>query len=288
MPHLEAERCPTPVLFFSHGSTMMLGEESSVAELWEKAGREAVANGVQHIVIMGAHWETSGDAIQVATNPNPRKAPVAFVDPAKWAKYKLYADPEMGKRVVGMLNDAGFKAEEAPKYNWIHDIFLVIIRMFPYGNHPPTTVLSVNARYDPHYHMKVGAVLRPLRYENTLLIGSGGAVHNLYRNNWSQMVLYRDNFSQPRPPADWAVEFRQSVQDVFLGNSGPKLRRAMTRLMEHPRYRDAHGSDEHFMPALFVAGAAGDYEDAGKKHSMTAEVWELVNMCNSQYQLGEW
>jgi aromatic ring-opening dioxygenase catalytic subunit (LigB family) len=42
----------TPVHFFSHGSTMMLGEDSNSATYWKKCGDEALANGVKHVVIM--------------------------------------------------------------------------------------------------------------------------------------------------------------------------------------------------------------------------------------------
>lgn len=73
------------------------------------------------------------------------------------------------------------------------------------------------------------------------------------------------------------MEFRQAVQDVISNNSGPKLRRAMTRLMKHPQYRDAHASDDHFMSAMFVAGAAGDVEDEGCHGKLMAEDWELVS-----------
>lgn len=41
-----------PVHFFSHGSTMMLGEESSSASYWKKCGDGALANGVKHVVMM--------------------------------------------------------------------------------------------------------------------------------------------------------------------------------------------------------------------------------------------
>lgn len=41
-----------PVHFFSHGSTMMLGEDSASARYWEKMGDEAIKNGVEHVVIM--------------------------------------------------------------------------------------------------------------------------------------------------------------------------------------------------------------------------------------------
>lgn len=42
----------TPVHFFSHGSTMMLGEESQSADYWKKCGDEALANGIKGVVIM--------------------------------------------------------------------------------------------------------------------------------------------------------------------------------------------------------------------------------------------
>ncbi len=184
-----------------------------------------------------------------------------------------------------MLRDAGFDADGEDKFDGIHDTYLVLIRMFPSGC-PPTTIVSMNARYDPHYHVRVGAALRSLRKEGYLLVGSGGAVHNLYRNKWEPMLQYRDNFAQETPPEAWATEFRQSVEDVVTQNSGPRLRRAMTRLMKHPQYREAHATDDHFMAGLFVAGAAGDKEDEGVLGRLEAETWELTNMCNSQFTYG--
>ena len=91
------------------------------------------------------------------------------------------------------------------------------------------------------------------------------------------MILYRDNFALETPPATWALEFRQAVQDVITNNSGPRLRRGITRLMKHPQYRDAHATDDHFMSAMFVAGAAGGPEDEGVYGRLMAEDWELVS-----------
>ncbi|KAL4735877.1 Extradiol ring-cleavage dioxygenase, class III enzyme, subunit B [Aspergillus similis] len=231
----------TPVHFFSHGSTMMLGEESTSADYWKKCGHEALANGIKGVVIMGAHWDCAGDKIEVAMNPKPDKSPVAFVNPKKYKDYQLVPDLETGQRCIEMLANEGFHVSGNSTFNWIHDVYLVLVRMFPAGC-PPTTIISMNARYDPHFHMKIGSTLRPLRYENYLLIGTGG----------------------------------------------PNLRRAMTKLMKHPMYREAHATDDHFMAALFVAGAAGDWEDADLQAELGAESWELTNMCNSQFTIGSW
>lgn len=277
----------TPVHFFSHGSTMMLGEESDAATYWKKCGDDALANGIKGIVMMGAHWDADGDRVEVAMNPNPSKSPVAYVHPDKYANYKLNPDLATGERCLALLRGAGLAAAGNPTFDWIHDTYLILIRMFP-GGCPPTTLVSMNARFDPHYHVKIGAALRPLRAEGYLLVGSGGAVHNLYRNIWAPMLKYSDNFAQPTPPEAWALDFRQSVEDVFRNNSGPDLRRALTRLMKHPQYRDAQATDDHFMAIMFVAGAAGDEEDRGQFGRLMAETWELTNMCNSQFTIGEW
>ena len=41
-----------PVHLFSHGSTMMLGEEHGSAKYWEQCGDEALAQGIEHVVMM--------------------------------------------------------------------------------------------------------------------------------------------------------------------------------------------------------------------------------------------
>jgi Uncharacterized conserved protein len=235
----------------------------------------------------GSHWDCVGDQIQISINPNPSKSPVAYVHSSKYVDYKLNPDLETSQRCIDLLSKAGYNVRGNNSFNWIHDVYLILIRMFP-DSCPPTTIISLNARYDPHYHMKVGSTLRQLRKENYLLIGTGGAVHNLYRNRWAPMLRFRDNFAQESPPELWALEFRQAVEDTLTKNSGPQLRRAMTRLMKHPEYRDAQATDDHFMPAMFVAGAAGDFEDEGSPAVLGAETWELTNMCNSQFTIGKW
>lgn len=240
--------------------------------------------------------------------------------PSKYDSYKLNPDLAMVPVIQQHLAAAGIPSRPDPDFDWIHDTYLVLIRMFP-GGCPPTTIVSAQHRYDPHFHMSVGAALRPLRHwdaHKTLFIGSGGAVHNLYRNVWAPMLRYRDNFAQPTPPAAWAMDFRQEVIDAFVaGNSagtsvddaaygallrngkgtvgkasrgvgGPRLRRKMTALMKHPMYREAHATDDHFLASLWVAGLCGAKGDEDMMGELGAEDWELTNMCNSQFTLGSW
>ncbi|KAJ5211099.1 Extradiol ring-cleavage dioxygenase class III enzyme subunit B [Penicillium cf. griseofulvum] len=278
----------TPVHFFSHGSTMMLGEESESADYWKKCGDEALAHGIKGVIMMGAHWGCSGkNRLEVAMNSHPTKSPVAYMHPSKYVDYELVPDLDSGRKCIDLLSDEGFDVHANESLEWIHDTYLILIRMFP-GRCPPTTIISTNVQYDPHFHMRAGAALRPLREQNYLIIGTGGAVHNLYRNVWGPMLRYSDNFAQETPPEKWALDFRQAVEDALANNSGPVLRRAMTRLMKHPHFRDAHATDDHYMAAVFVAGAAGSEADLGTTGRLMAETWELTNMCNSQFTIGHW
>ncbi len=51
----------TPVHFFSHGSTAMLGEASDSADYWKQCGDRALTNGIEHVVIMVITFQTSYD-----------------------------------------------------------------------------------------------------------------------------------------------------------------------------------------------------------------------------------
>jgi len=109
----------SPVHFFSHGSTMMLGEESESATYWKQCGDEALENGVKGVIMMGAHWDATGDMVEVAMNPSPGKSPVAYVHPSKYVDYKLEPDLQGGKRVMAELKKAGYNVRPNPKFEWV-------------------------------------------------------------------------------------------------------------------------------------------------------------------------
>ena len=258
-------------------------------------------------LLQGAHWNISGRKIHVAANPHPTPEPIALVKKPEWIHQKPNPDVATAHRCVDMLKSAGFDAVADPKFNWLIDTFPMLIRMFPNGM-PPITIISQNSFFEPHFHIEIGKVLRPLREEGYLFIGSGGGVHNLYRTEWKYNYKWRDNFAQDRPPLATHLEFRQALEDVICKNGGgPELKRGIVRLMKHPNYRDAHGTDDHYMPTCFVAGIVGEEEDRGDKAVLGAEVWELVcfaisinlvepqltlamqrNQCETQFCIGDW
>jgi aromatic ring-opening dioxygenase catalytic subunit (LigB family) len=200
-----------------------------------------------------------------------------LVKRSEYVDYKPNVDLENAQQCIEMLKSAGFDAVPDPDFDWRIDTFPMLMRMFPDGC-PPVTIISQNAFFEPYFHVEIGRVLRPLREEGYLFIGSGGGVHNLYRADWKYMYKYRDNFAQEHPPDATHLEFRQALEDVICKNGGgPDLKRGLVRLMKHPNYRDAHGTDDHYMPTCFVAGVVGEEDDRKDQAVLGAECWELVS-----------
>ena len=181
-------------------------------------GQAATAHGIKGVVFIGAHWEELDDGVRVATKTKPGVVQMDMVPREYWETYPINIDTDLAKKVVRLLREHHFKdVEEDPTFDWHDDTITPARWMFPDGT-PPATVVSLNARYKPIFHVKIGRALRQLRKEGILLCGTGGAVHNLYRNNWYPMLTKGDNFQPGSKPADWATEFEQAVSDVVANN----------------------------------------------------------------------
>ncbi|GJC97794.1 aromatic ring-opening dioxygenase [Colletotrichum higginsianum] len=172
-----------PTAFWSHGSPLMCCKESESSTYWAKFGQEAKANDIKGIVFIGAHWEELDDRIRVATKTKPDVVQMDMVPCEYWEDYAINIDLNLADKVMASLRDAGFPdVKEDPTFDWHDDTVTPSRWMFPDGT-PPATVVSLNARYNAAFHVKIGRALGRLRKDGILLCGTGGAVHNLYRNN---------------------------------------------------------------------------------------------------------
>ncbi|CAK7225462.1 hypothetical protein SBRCBS47491_005898 [Sporothrix bragantina] len=274
-----------PVVFASHGSPLMCSKESTSSKWWAEFGKKSLASGIKGVVYIGAHWEELGDRIRVATKFNPDKVQMDMVPRSFWGDYRINISQDLADRVIRLLQDEQFTDVQAdPTFDWHDDTITPATWMFPDGT-PPATVVSLNARYNPVFHVRIGMALAKLRSEGILIVGTGGAVHNLYRNNWVPMLSKGDNFQVGSTPAKWAIDFERAVSDVIKNNQGPALAGALVRLTRSPGYKAAHPTDDHFFPLLVAAGAASVGYDEGR---LMAQTWELQHMCNDQFLWGDW
>ena len=112
----------------------------------------------------------------------------------------------------------------------------------------PTLQLSMFASLDAAEHLALGRALAPLRDEGVLLIGSGMSFHNLRI------------FGSARAKAV-SEEFDPWLREAAKAEPAERDRR-LVEWQKAPAARAAHPREEHLLPLMVVAGAAG--EDRGE------------------------
>ncbi|HEY6459579.1 MAG TPA: class III extradiol ring-cleavage dioxygenase, partial [Polyangiaceae bacterium] len=136
---------------------------------------------------------------------------------------------------------AGFRAARDEKRGFDHGTFVPLKLAYPDAD-VPTVQLSLKQGLDPKEHLAMGRALAPLRDEGVFLVGSGMTYHNLRDFNPGARGV--------------AAEFDAWLRDV--GVRAPAERdAALARWTEAPAARKAHPREEHLIPMMVAAGAAG-------------------------------
>ena len=81
------------------------------------------------------------------------------------------------------------------------------------------------------------------------------------------------------------MQFKSISKTLTYNIQGPALAGSLLRLTQHPEYKAAHPTDDHYFPLLVAGGAASTEPGCGR---LMAQTWELQNMCNNQYIWGSW
>jgi len=222
-----------PVLFISHGAPTLSLDQARGQALRKWAG---TFRAPKAILVVSAHWDDPELALGT-TNPNDKLMYDFFGFPAELYKVRYHAPgaPELARRVKELLPEAIGPRDERL---WDHGAWTPLVHMYPNADIPLLEV-SMPKRWDDV--VSLGERLRPLRNEDVLLIGSGGAVHNLGRITFGREVA-TDSFAR---------EFDAWVEKT-LTKDPRELLRAKT---DGPDFFTAHPSDEHFRPLLFAVGA---------------------------------
>ena len=95
-------------------------------------------------------------------------------------------------------------------------------------------------------HLQIGRALQPLRDEGVLIVGSGMSYHNMRGFG----ALMRGELG----PLEGAKAFDGWLAQA-MGTADPQA--ALSRWAEAPGARAAHPREEHLLPLMVVAGAAG-------------------------------
>jgi 4,5-DOPA dioxygenase extradiol len=236
------EPAAQPVLFVSHGApTLALdgGEWARALKTWAWTLR-----GVQGILVLSAHWEQA-EPVRVMAHPSPETLHDfgGFPEPLYHLRYPSPGDPELAQRAVDLLQAGDFEAVTDPDRALDHGAWVPLRAAFPEARIPVVEVSLPRPR-TPRRVLEMGRLLAPLRREGVLLVGSGGAVHNLRLLDWT---------SHPQPYA-WAVAFEAWLADNLAGGD---LEQLLAASGNAPFYSRAVPTPEHFDPLFFALGAAG-------------------------------
>ena len=135
-----------------------------------------------------------------------------------------------------------------PERGFDHGVFIPFKLIYPNAD-IPIIQLSLKKGLSPETHLAVGHALEGLRDEGVLIVGSGMSYHN--------MAGFGRRFNPDSDRFDAWLTATVSLADAKSRNE--KLREWLMA----PAARAAHPREEHLLPLMVAAGAAG--ADPGKR-----------------------
>jgi aromatic ring-opening dioxygenase catalytic subunit (LigB family) len=194
------------------------------------------------LLVISAHWEEIVPTVMTSAKPPMLYDYYGFPPASYEIRWPAPGDPALAARVQDLLGTAGFKSATDPVRGFDHGTFVPLKLTYPDAD-VPCVQLSLKAGLDPAEHVAIGRALAPLRDEGVFIIGSGMTFHNLR--------AFRDPRSRPI-----AETFDAWLRDAATRESSDRDR-MLASWVTAPAARDAHPREEHLLPLMIIAGAAG-------------------------------
>jgi aromatic ring-opening dioxygenase catalytic subunit (LigB family) len=236
-----------PVLFLSHGG----GPWPWVPEMrkaFKKTEDELKSLGKKlkprAILSVTGHWEEEEFTVGGSANPPMVYDYHGFPPHTYEIVYPAPGDPSLGERVRELLMKAGKKVKIDSERGFDHGTFVPLSLMYPNAD-VPIVQLSIKSTLDPRDHLDLGKALGPLRAEGVLIVCSGLTYHNL-------RAFFRGGGETSKVFGSWLSEVIKKE---------PRLRNdSLLHWEQGPSARLAHPREDHLIPLMVAAGAAGEEE----------------------------
>ncbi|MDQ9171847.1 class III extradiol ring-cleavage dioxygenase [Oxalobacteraceae bacterium R-40] len=260
-----------PVYFVSHGG----GPWPHVEGMRQQFARTARAFAElplrfpavpKAVLVISGHWEAHEFMVSTAEHPGMEYDYYGFPEHTYHIRYPAPGSPEIAAHVRSLLGQAGIASGEDPLRGFDHGTFVPLELMYPQAN-VPIVMLSLKSGYDPLEHIRAGQALAPLREEGVLIMGSGLTYHNM-------RGFGRDE-STPV-----ATAFEKYLQDAISQTDPGTRNRMLIDWESAPGARLAHPREDHLLPLMVVAGAAGG--DIGR----TLFVDHVMKVPMASYEFG--
>jgi aromatic ring-opening dioxygenase catalytic subunit (LigB family) len=236
-----------PTLFIPHGAGPCFFMDWNPADTWD--GMAAFLRGVvddlparpRAILVISGHWLAPSFTVTGHAQPGLIYDYGGFPPHTYELTWPAPGEPALAERVAALLAAAGQPAHIDAQRGFDHGVFIPL-KLAVADADIPVVQLSLRQDMDPAAHLAAGRALAALRDDGVLIVGSGMSFHNMRGYGDRRYTPVSATFDAPKPRAarrrDWSAA---------------------------PHARDCHppGAEEHLIPLLVAAGAAGD--DRGRK-----------------------
>jgi 4,5-DOPA dioxygenase extradiol len=238
-----------PAIFVSHGAPLLAIQPGPAREFLSGLGK--TLGKPNAILTVSAHWESADAAVSVAAQPKTIYDFYGFPDELYRIEYPAPGAPELAARAKDLLGKQGIGVRAHPSRGLDHGAWVPLMLMYPDAD-IAVTQLSVQTALGPAHHLKLGEALRGLRGDGVLILGSGGATHNL-----REFGRHPEGAAVPL----WVSRFQEWLAQTIESGKTDDLLHYRSLAPEAARN---HPTEEHFLP-LFVPAGAGSPGVAGKR-----------------------
>lgn len=236
-----------PVLFVSHGAPTLSLEPGETGAAWQQLGARLPKPSA--ILVISAHWETLIPTVSCTAKPETIHDFSGFPEELYKLKYPAPGATEMAQAAAIALQQAGIQGQLDNTRGLDHGAWVPLSFLYPNAD-IPVAQLSIQPDKDPAWHIALGRVLRPLREQGVLIIGSGSISHNL-----------RAIFNHPQGELApvWVAEFCDWMDAKIMAGDLEALSAYRTLA---PHAVQNHPTDEHLLPLFAALGAVNKIDSA--------------------------
>jgi 4,5-DOPA dioxygenase extradiol len=232
---------PMPAIYLSHGAPPVFNDAHWMRQLfgWAQSLPRPRA-----ILVVSAHWESAPLMLSAAEAGTPLVYDFSGFGRRYFEMtYKTPDAQALAQRVAGLLS--GFEpVHRHPSRGLDHGAWVPLKVMYPYAD-VPVLQLSMPT-HDPDRLLRLGSLLKPLREEGVLIIGSGYMTHGL-------PFLGADSWHRNAVPG-WSADFDAWAAEALAAGRLDVL----ADVQRAPGMPFAHPTVEHYTPLFVTLGAAAD------------------------------
>jgi 4,5-DOPA dioxygenase extradiol len=225
-----------PAFFLPHGAPDLALSDIPAAQFL--GGILANRPAPKGIVIISAHWESSGLQITTANHLETIHDFGGFGSALHALRYPARSEPWLVNETKNALSADGIVVTNNENRGLDHGAWIPLMLMLPKAE-VPIVQLSLPRQSSPQSLFEIGRALAKLAALDIMVIGSGATVHNLRH-------IAREGTSAP----DWATAFDDWLETVLVERNWPELFQFQTLDIG----RASHPTTEHFLPLIVIAG----------------------------------